>query len=208
MPLRQTLPMVQTDIAESIVDAVVNPTNSTEGSILVDVDEAVFVSLPQNDVRQARNLRSSAIIKVIFLHHTVHELLKVLYSFLILANSWILVDICYNNVFLSLYLWFFHKPQVPLKIKLPLGQTLQILQVDVAELIVDAVVNPSNFALYTGGVVGSRLMAVGDAFVDVMLEARRTNTCLPKNESNFAEHKLIAKLWLRCIFYAQRLMKI
>ena len=68
---------------------------------------------------------------------------------------------------------------------MPLGQTLQILQTDIAELSVDAVVNPTNSTLYMGGMVGSRLMAIGGpVFAKVMDDARSDISNLQKNDGN------------------------
>ncbi|VDM33625.1 unnamed protein product [Hydatigera taeniaeformis] len=76
------------------------------------------------------------------------------------------------------------KAKVLHKIKLPLGQTLQIVQADIAELSVDAVVNPTNSTFWMGGMVGSRLMAVGgDAFAKVMRDVRSCITNLQKNSA-------------------------
>lgn len=78
---------------------------------------------------------------------------------------------------------------------MPSGQTLQILQADIAELVVDAVVDPSNFAIYTGGAVCPRFRTLlGDAWADIIYKANRADTHLQGNEGNFVEHKLIAKL--------------
>uniref|UniRef100_A0A5K3F1U1 Histone H2A n=1 Tax=Mesocestoides corti TaxID=53468 RepID=A0A5K3F1U1_MESCO len=65
------------------------------------------------------------------------------------------------------------KAKVLHSIKMPFGQVLQILQTDIADLNVDAVINPTNERLYMGGMVGSRLMAVGGSkFAKVIADAR------------------------------------
>ncbi|KAL5969243.1 Core histone [Taenia solium] len=76
------------------------------------------------------------------------------------------------------------KTKVLHNIKLPLGQTLQIVQTDIAELNVDAIVNPTNSTFYMGGMVGSRLMTMGGAaFAKVMDDARSNITNLQKNDA-------------------------
>ncbi|KAH9281081.1 Core histone macro-H2A.1 [Echinococcus granulosus] len=76
------------------------------------------------------------------------------------------------------------KGKVLHSIKLPLGQTLQIIQTDIAGLNVDAIVNPTDSALSMGGMVGSRLLAVGGAaFAKVMDDARSNITNLQKNNA-------------------------
>ncbi|CDS39379.1 H2A histone family member Y [Echinococcus multilocularis] len=76
------------------------------------------------------------------------------------------------------------KGKVLHSIKLPLGQTLQIIQTDIAGLDVDAIVNPTDSALSMGGMVGSRLLAVGGAaFAKVMDDARSNITNLQKNNA-------------------------
>ncbi|EUB60495.1 Core histone macro-H2A.1 [Echinococcus granulosus] len=77
------------------------------------------------------------------------------------------------------------KGKVLHSIKLPLGQTLQIIQTDIAGLNVDAIVNPTDSALSMGGMVGSRLLAVGGAaFAKVMDDARSNITNLQKNNAS------------------------
>ncbi|KAL5107877.1 Core histone [Taenia crassiceps] len=76
------------------------------------------------------------------------------------------------------------KTKVLHSIRLPLGQTLQIVQADIAGLNVDVVVNPTNSTLYMGGMVGSRLMTVGGAaFAKIMDDARSSITNLQKNDA-------------------------
>lgn len=84
--------------------------------------------------------------------------------------------------------FFLPQPKVLHSIKMPLGQTLQIVQTDIAELSVDAVVNPTSSTLYMGGMVGSRLMAVGGAAFAKVIEGARTDIShLQKNGGNFIE---------------------
>ena len=72
-------------------------------------------------------------------------------------------------------------------IKMPGNQVLRILQTDIVQLSVDAVVNPTNDTLYMGGMVGSRLMAVGGAaFAQIMADARRDNTLTKLDGIGFA----------------------
>lgn len=67
---------------------------------------------------------------------------------------------------------------------MPLGQSLKIVQTDIVELSVDAVVNPTNSTLYMGGMVGTRLMQVGGPeFAKIMQDAQTEISHLQKNES-------------------------
>nr|CDS25998.1 H2A histone family member Y [Hymenolepis microstoma] len=76
------------------------------------------------------------------------------------------------------------KPKILHTIKMPMGQSLKIVQTDIVELYVDAVVNPTNSALYMGGMVGTRLMQVGGSeFAKIMQDARTEISHLQKNES-------------------------
>ncbi|KAM7543260.1 hypothetical protein Aperf_G00000003919 [Anoplocephala perfoliata] len=69
-------------------------------------------------------------------------------------------------------------------IKMPLGQVLKIVQTDIVESPVDAVVNPTNGTLYMGGMVGTRLMEVGGpAFAKIMQDARTEISHLQKNDA-------------------------
>ncbi|VDL57507.1 unnamed protein product [Hymenolepis diminuta] len=78
----------------------------------------------------------------------------------------------------------FKKPKILHSIKMPLGQSLKIVQTDIVELSVDAVVNPTNSTLYMGGMVGTRLMqAGGPEFAKIMQDAQTEISHLQKNES-------------------------
>jgi len=68
------------------------------------------------------------------------------------------------------------KPKLLRKTVLPSGQTLEIVQANIAELAVDAVVNPTNANFYMGGMVGSSLItAGGTAFAQHMTVTARTS---------------------------------
>ncbi|VDN97210.1 unnamed protein product [Rodentolepis nana] len=75
------------------------------------------------------------------------------------------------------------KPKNIHTINMPTGQSLKIVQTDIVELYVDAVVNPTNRTLYMGGMVGTRLMEVGGAeFAKIMQDARTEISHLQKND--------------------------
>ncbi|VUZ57071.1 unnamed protein product [Hymenolepis diminuta] len=77
------------------------------------------------------------------------------------------------------------KPKILHSIKMPLGQSLKIVQTDIVELSVDAVVNPTNSTLYMGGMVGTRLMqAGGPEFAKIMQDAQTEISHLQKNETD------------------------
>lgn len=53
---------------------------------------------------------------------------------------------------------------------LPSGQTLEIVQANIAELAVDAVVNPTNANFYMGGMVGE--------YAFIIIEMKRWVNCI------------------------------
>lgn len=85
--------------------------------------------------------------------------------------------------FIKVCLWLcgFYTQKVLHSKTLPNGQTLQVLQADIANLAVDAVVHPTNDSFYMGGMVGTCLMKVGGAaFAEVMDNARKDIRTLQK----------------------------
>ncbi|BHF68424.1 hypothetical protein SprV_0301145800 [Sparganum proliferum] len=66
------------------------------------------------------------------------------------------------------------------KLTLPNGRVLQVVQADMAELSVDAIVNPTSSNFYMGGMVGSRLTSKGGVqFAEVMRQTRQDLPILP-----------------------------
>lgn len=65
-------------------------------------------------------------------------------------------------------------PKILHSVKMPSGKVLKVVQADIVDLSVDALVNPTNNNFYMGGMVGTRLMQVGGAEFDKIIRDART----------------------------------